>query len=416
MPEIDSDDSTARAAPLEGARRYRCTVELVHRAAVVALALAALCACQRSQNALTVAVALLPDELPVYREVLAEFERHTGLTVVVVPQQYADIRRALAAEAVSGRGTLDLVELDVYSLAAAAPLVSDFDPDALGADLEALAPEALAVGRINDGSASRLRFLPHRLSWQALIYNHAVLGTPPATWADLLAVARAHPGQIAVKGALYEGLTCDVLPFVWSAGGSGEAFDDAGARAAFAFFAELAPYLHPQSQVFKESTIAEAMARGEIVLHLNWPFVMSLYAAQGLAPDPIRSAPLPSGPNGARRTTVLGGGYIGVPRAAPHRVAAVQLARFLIGAMAQRRLHESLGWFSARRDLPVSGSAELLDGFAAMRADVRPRPARADYARLSRLWQQAFRAVVFEHAEVTPTLQEAQRNLTGAPR
>ena len=51
---------------------------------------------------------------------------------MVVPQQYADIRRALAAEAFAGRGTLDLVELDVYSLAAAARQVTVFDPPTLG--------------------------------------------------------------------------------------------------------------------------------------------------------------------------------------------------------------------------------------------------------------------------------------------
>ena len=69
-----------------------------------------------------------------------------------------------------------------------------------------------------------------------------------------------------------------------------------GALRAFELFADLAPYVHPQSATFKESTIVEAMARGEIVLHLNWPFAMSLYAAQGLAPGTLRSAPLPEGP------------------------------------------------------------------------------------------------------------------------
>ncbi len=58
-------------------------------------------------------------------------------------------------------------------------------------------PAALAAGTI-DG----LRFLPHRVAWQALIYDHAALGRPPATWDELLAVARAHPGKIGFKGAL----------------------------------------------------------------------------------------------------------------------------------------------------------------------------------------------------------------------
>lgn len=399
-----------RAARRSGGRR-----KVIRQLLVIGLA--TLSACQHGNTALTIAVALLPSELPVYREVLADFERQSGRAVVVVPQQYADIRRALAAEAFAGRGTLDLVELDVYSLSVAAAHVAALDESELGPDLDALAPPAVEAGRIDGPQGVRLRYLPHRVTWQALVYNHTVLGNPPATWAELLAVARAHPKQIAVKGALYEGLTCDLLPFVWSAGGSGDVLDDAGAQAAFAFFAQLAPYLHPQSEVFKESTVAEAMARGEIVLHLNWPFVMSRYAAQGLAPDPIRSAPLPlgpPGPNGPRRATVLGGGYLAVPRGAPHHGDAVRLARYLIGQHAQQRLQRELGWFSARRDVAVDAAGSLFDGFTAMRGDVRPRPTRPDYPRLSRLWQQAFRAVVFEHADPSVTLQEAAKAMVHA--
>lgn len=371
------------------------------------LVLVLLCAaCQRGERTLTLALALLPSELSAYRRVVGDFERVSGLRVVIVPQQYADIRRALAAEAFAGSGTIDLVELDVYSLAAAAPHVMPLDADAWRTEVEALEPHALEAGRING-----LRFLPHRVAWQALIYNHTVLEKPPASWEELLAVARSHPGQIGIKGALYEGLTCDILPFVWAAGGSGDVLDDAGALAAFRFFAELGPYLDAQSETFKEATVAEAMARGELVLHLNWPFVMSLYASQGLAPETIRAAPLPAGPQG--RATVLGGGYIAIARSAPHRTDAVRLARYLISQPVQERFARELGWFSARRDVAVNRSGELLDGFAAMRDRVRARPERVDYQRLSRLWQQAFRSVVFEHADPSATLHAAQRELLG---
>jgi multiple sugar transport system substrate-binding protein len=363
------------------------------------VALALLPACGPTPDSLTLALALLPAELPAYRAVVTDFEAATGQRVLIVPQQYADIRRALAAEAGARRGTLDLVELDVYSLAPAARDVARLDADALGPLLEPLDPAAVRAGTI-DG----LRFLPHRLSWQALLYNHEALPRPPATWEELLAVARAHPGQIGFKGALYEGLTCDLLPFVWAAGGRGDVLDDAGALAAFRFFAELAPYLHPGSATFKEPTIADAMARGELVLHLNWPFAMSLYASLGLAPDPIRSAPLPRGPEG--RATVLGGGYLALPRNAPHPEAALALARHLLGRDVQARFVRELGWFSARRDVPV-GDGALLAGFAAMRDAVRPRPERPDYAALSRGWQQAFRAVVFDHADPADTLRAA---------
>lgn len=347
----------------------------------------------------TLAVALLPGELAGYRAVVDEWTAASGMRVAVVPQQYADIRRAIAAEGIAGRGTLDVVELDVYSLAPAAPDVSVLDAADLGLDGEAVDRAALDAGRL-DG----LRFVPHRVSWQALLYDRTVVERPPDTWDELLAVARAHPGRIGMKGARYEGLTCEVLPFVWAAGGSGTVFDDAGARAAFGLFAALAPYLHPESETFKEPTIAEAMARGELVLHLNWPFAMSLYASQGLAPSRIASAPLPRGPAG--RATVLGGGYLAIPRHAPHPQAAAALVRHLVGRDAQARLAHELGWFSARRDVEPGGG-DLLDGFVAMRDAVRPRPERRDYPALSKAWQEAFRAVAFARAEPAAALAAA---------
>jgi trehalose transport system substrate-binding protein len=360
--------------------------------------------CWRDRG-LTFAAALLPGELPVYRSVVAAFEKREGVRVNVIAQQYADIRRALSAEALAGSGSLDLVELDVYSLALAAGDVAELRAEELGSDLDVLSPAALGAGEIHG-----LRFLPHRVSWQAMIYDHQVLGEPPVTWEQLLAVARAHPGKIGLKGALYEGLTCDVLPFVWSAGGSGESFDDRGAQKAFAFLHELAPFLHPQSATFKESTIAEAMARGELVVHLNWPFVMSLYASQGLAPGRIRSAPLPR-PADLPATTVLGGGYIAIPRGTRRRELAVRLARHLIAREAQETFRRELGWFSARKDVAIARGSPLLAGFEAMRDHVAPRPERQDYPQLSRLWQRAFRAVAFEDEKPAAALEAAERKM-----
>ena len=57
---------------------------------------------------------------------------------MVVPQQYADVRRAIAAETAAGQGTIDLVELDVYSLAAAADDVAVLDGPSLRSILDVL--------------------------------------------------------------------------------------------------------------------------------------------------------------------------------------------------------------------------------------------------------------------------------------
>ena len=383
------------------------------RAGVAVLAAALLWGCTRSSPSLTVVMALLPGELPVVRSVLADFERERGIEVQLVAQQYAEIRRAVAAESAAARGTIDLAEFDVYSLAPVAAQMMDLRrPDAggphpaLGDILPALEPAARRAGAL-DG----LRFLPLRVAWQAMLYDHEVLGKPPQTWEELLAVARAHPGKVGLKAALYEGATCDVLPFVWAAGGDGISLRDAGAEEAFRFLAELAPFVDPHSATFKEATIAEAMARRELVVEFNWPFAMALYADQGLAPQRIRSAPIPAGPRG--RATVLGGGYLGIPAHAPNPGKAAELLAFLLSEDVQRRLRDELGWFSARHDVPVGTGAGtgLLAGFEAMRHEVRARPEISGYPALSRAWQQALRGVLFDRLPAHEALQRAEAQL-----
>jgi ABC-type glycerol-3-phosphate transport system substrate-binding protein len=109
---------------------------------------------------------------------------------------------------------------------------------------------------------------------------------------------------------------------------------------------------------------------------------------------------------------VLGGGYIGLPRRAPHPAAAAQLARYLVSRPVQQRFARELGWFSARQDVALDDRGELLAGFVAMRDEVRPRPEGAHYPRVSRLWQESFRRVVFERADPAGVAQAAAHRLT----
>src|SRR3954468_7464484 len=97
--------------------------------------------CRSSRPSLTIARAILPGELPAYRAVLADFERATGKSVIVVPQQYADVRRAIAAERAAGSGTIDVAELDVHMLASARDDVRPFDRTALADVVDVLEPE-----------------------------------------------------------------------------------------------------------------------------------------------------------------------------------------------------------------------------------------------------------------------------------
>ena len=211
-------------------------------------------------------------------------------------------------------------------------------------------------------------------------------------------MARAHPGQIGLKGALYEGLTCDVLPFVWAAGGSGDVLDDPGALSAFGFFVELAPYLHPQSQTFKEATIAEAMARGEIVLHLNWPFAMSLLCQPGAC---TRSDSFSSAASVGRMDG---------PRCSAAATSLSRAARPIVLRRCAWRVTSSAttlrsGWVGSWAGSPPGGtlplpatvtcSPALLPCVTTSGHDPNVPTIHAS----SRAWQHAFRAVVFEHAD-----------------
>lgn len=364
---------------------------------IVALAAVALAmlgpGCQRSgapSSQLNVALAIFPNEAARYRRFVRPFEAATGAHVNLVAQSYGDILNVLRASASTRRGSLDVVELDLSMLGEARYAVRPLD-GIVPASARSLFPAAAWRAATHGG---HLYFVPHRLMWEALIYNRIKVPHPPQTWAALQQFVRAHPGKFALKAARYEGAICDVMPLVWAAGGSELAPRAPGSLDAFDFLASLAPYINPDSAVFREMSVLEAQARATVWIHFNWPFAMGYLASKGLAPSVDRSAPLPAGPDG-RRATPLGGGYLAIPRSAPHPALAAAFIKYLLTPRAQRRLSLDLGWYGSIAPPPGSPEAALYTGFTAMRPYVRARPAIRCYARLSDRWQRAIRGVLF---------------------
>ncbi len=348
---------------------------------------------------ITVAMALFPSEAIIYRNILKEFESISGTRVNLVTETYGDILHLLFAQSRAGRGPFDLVEIDIAVLGQAREGVQTL-PQSMLATVRAVFPEpAWKVGIVGN----QLYFVPHRIMWQAMIYNRLRVPRPPTNWDELAQFARAHPNKLALKGGLYEGIVCDAMPFVWEAGGDELEPTSTDTLTALDFLAGLGPLLNVRSAVFREMSVLEAQARGEVWIHFNWPFAMRYLYEKGLAPAVELSAPVPIGPKG--RATILGGGYLGIPRFAPHPHAAELFLRFLLTREVQQRLARELGWLNVLPEQSDTEARMLYDGFIAMRPYIRARATVPNYTGLSNRWQRALEALLFRNVPAAIAVQ-----------
>jgi ABC-type glycerol-3-phosphate transport system substrate-binding protein len=362
------------------------------RSLVLVLAvLVAGCRTSVAPDQLNIALAVFPDEAARYASFVTDFETQHHVRVKVLAQTYTDVLQAMRVQAGS-HGSLDLAELDLAMLGEAHGYAQPLD--------NVVSPTARALFSKEAWDAAtvdrQLYFVPHRLMWQAMIYNRVEVPNPPATWDDLARFAREHPGKFALKGARYEGAICDVMPFVWTAGGNECAPDSPGSIRALDFLRQLAPDLNDESAVFREMSVLEAQARGSVWIHFNWPFAMGYLHAKGLAPNVNLSAPIPAGPDGT--ATALGGGYLAIPNSAPHPKLAAEFVEYLLTADTQAKLSRELGWYGSVPPAPGSEDAQLYAGYTATRPYVRARPTVNCYPDLSDQWRRTIRAVLFDDA------------------
>jgi multiple sugar transport system substrate-binding protein len=209
------------------------------------------------------------------------------------------------------------------------------DHPAVGAAAEAgcLAPldgalEPGAVGPSHDAYA----WAGHRwalatdAACQVSVVRDDLLGGPPATWPEVLALARRAPGSVALP--LYPSdAICSLLTLHAN---TGRPFDQ---RTGFepgpvALLAELVPHLHPLSFRANPPAILDAMRDGDEIAYVPLCFGYAGYARQGL-----RFGPIP-GVRGA----ILGGAGLAVSAASRERDAAVAFVAWVSDADAQRAI------------------------------------------------------------------------------
>ena len=122
---------------------------------------------------------------PVFEEIGAAYTEATGIPVEVVEVGFNDIRGQFTSAAPTGEGPDIIIGAHdwVGELAANGLLQEIALPEDLAAKFDQVALEAFTYGALYG--------LPYAREGVALVYNKALVPEPPATYEDLLAIARA---------------------------------------------------------------------------------------------------------------------------------------------------------------------------------------------------------------------------------
>jgi trehalose/maltose transport system substrate-binding protein len=286
-------------------------------------------------------------------QLASRFTKDTGIKVKVVPHPAASDASysQLARNFSSKSSAIDVMMLDVVWVGAFAPYLVNLKP--------ALAKEAKAHAQgiiQNNTIGGKLIAMPWFGDFGILYYRTDLLRkygykSPPKTWAQLGTMAKKiQEGERAdnpnfygfvYQGNAYEGLTCDALEWVASAGGGhfvdgGKAsLNNAKAIAILNLQRSWVGDIAPRGVTsYDEEGARNAFAGGNAAFLRNWPYA---YAANQSTPvkGKFDVTVLPhTGSNPSVGT--VGGWQLGVSQYSKHIGAATELVRYLTSAAVQK--------------------------------------------------------------------------------
>lgn len=369
-------------------------------------------------------VGFKPNQPEVWEEIYRLFAReHPGLRVepVVGPHSSTALHDLLTQKLKNQSPEVDAFLMDVIwppefaSAGWARPLDDLFTVE----DRQDLLPGPLLANTWR----GRLYGAPLYLDAGLLYYRRDLLErhgfVPPRTWDELVEQAKIIAAAETAQGRLmagysgqfkqYEGLVCDVLEFVYGAGGG--ALDESGrcglgqpaSLAALGFLRRrLIGTVAPRGVLtYQEPESLALFVQGQAVFLRSWPYAWSIIN------DPARSrvagraglCPLPAF-IGGQSVAVLGGWQVGVSAFTRRPRAALAWVRFLASPRVQKRLALSAGWAPVRRSLYddpyLIRERPYLRQMLPVFASARPRPQSPLYPALSHVMQRYFHRALAE--------------------
>lgn len=283
------------------------------------------------------------------------FSRDTGIKVSVTPhpaasdQSYAQLVRAFSQKSSS----IDVAMIDVVWPGAFAPYLVDLKPK-LGKQSKLHAKGIVQ----NDTVGGKLVAMPWFGDYGILYYRTDLLRkygykTPPKTWGDLFKMAKKiQDGEqktnknfagFVFQGNSYEGLTCNALEWVASAGGghfvdNGKAtIDNAKARTILDAMRTQIGKVTPRGVTsYQEDQTEHTFDSGDAAFARNWPYQYGIGATAGSkVKGKFSVTVLPHGSAGGSVGTV-GGWQLAVSKYSKHKGAAIEFVRYMTSAPVEK--------------------------------------------------------------------------------
>ena len=323
------------------------------------------------------------------------FTKDTGIKVSVVPhpaasdQSYAQLARAFSSKSSS----IDVAMIDVVWPGAFAPYLVNLKPK-LGKQAK------LHLGSIvaNDTIKGKLVAMPWFGDYGILYYRTDLLkkygySAPPKTWADLFKMAKkiqdgergsnANFSGLVFQGNAYEGLTCNALEWIASAGGghyidNGKATINNSKAATIldAMRSEIGKATPRGVTSYQEDQTEHAFDSGDAAFARNWPYQYGIGATTGSkVKGKFSVAPLPHGANGKSVATV-GGWQLAVSKYSKHKDAAIEFVRYMTSPAVEK--------FDAITNSNVPTIVSVAKNKAVVKANPYLKPAIASVPRVTR--------------------------------
>jgi trehalose/maltose transport system substrate-binding protein len=286
-------------------------------------------------------------------KLVARFQKDTGIKVSLVPHPsgsdaaYSQLARAYGSKS----SKPDVAMIDVDWPGAFAPYLVNLKP-ALGKASKQFVPASVQ----NNTIGGKLVAMPWFGDFGILYYRTDLLkkygySKPPATWNQLFSMAKkVQDGEqksnknffgFVFQGNSYEGLTCDSLEWVASAGGG--SFIDNGkvtinnSKAATILDAmrNQVGKITPRGVTsYDEEGARNVFAAGNAMFMRNWPYA---YSANQTTPVKGKFAVtvLPHGAAGHSVGTV-GGWQLAVSKFSKHKSAAIEFVRYMTSPGVQK--------------------------------------------------------------------------------